>query len=192
MTAIGLQELNQRYVRLTDRSRSQWTFYQYLQGLFKHLFNSHVPNRDRLSEPLQRLAATGGRPRALGDGPHRPNDLHTEHEARRAGPQAPGGRRADPPVPAPEVLRPAPQSGREGPPGHHQVLPGRQPGYRGHAGQAGHPLYPAGGDPARGTRQPGSGAPRDRAPRPAAPPVSPRTRRPPNRRWRSCFTPWPT
>ena len=43
MTAIGLQELNQRYVRLTDRSRSHWTFYQYLQGLFKHLFNSQCP-----------------------------------------------------------------------------------------------------------------------------------------------------
>jgi hypothetical protein len=39
MSSIGLHELNQRYVRLTDRSRSQWTFYQYLQGLFKHLFN---------------------------------------------------------------------------------------------------------------------------------------------------------
>jgi len=43
MSAIGLQELNQRYVRLTDRSRSQWTFYQYLQGLFKHLFNMPCP-----------------------------------------------------------------------------------------------------------------------------------------------------
>jgi hypothetical protein len=43
MSSIGLHELNQRYVRLTDRSRSQWTFYQYLQGLFKHLFNSQCP-----------------------------------------------------------------------------------------------------------------------------------------------------
>jgi hypothetical protein len=43
MNAIGLHELNQRYVRLTDRCRSQWTFYQYLQGLFKHLFNSPCP-----------------------------------------------------------------------------------------------------------------------------------------------------
>jgi hypothetical protein len=43
MSAIGLHELNQRYIRLTDRSRSQWTFYQYLQGLFKHLYNSQCP-----------------------------------------------------------------------------------------------------------------------------------------------------
>jgi hypothetical protein len=37
MVTANLQELNQRYVRLTDRCRSQWTFYQLLQGLFKHL-----------------------------------------------------------------------------------------------------------------------------------------------------------
>ncbi len=43
MSEFGLHELNQRYVRLTDRCRSQWTFYQYLQGLFKHLFNSACP-----------------------------------------------------------------------------------------------------------------------------------------------------
>lgn len=30
-------DLNQRYVRLTDRCRSQWTFYQFLHGVFKHL-----------------------------------------------------------------------------------------------------------------------------------------------------------
>ena len=43
MSEFGLHELNQRYVRLTDSCRSQWTFYQYLQGLFKHLFNSPCP-----------------------------------------------------------------------------------------------------------------------------------------------------
>ncbi len=43
MNEPGLHELNQRYVRLTDRCRSQWTFYQYLQGLFKHLFTSPCP-----------------------------------------------------------------------------------------------------------------------------------------------------
>ncbi len=43
MSSLGLHELNQRYVRLADRCRSQWTFYQYLQGLFKHLFNSSCP-----------------------------------------------------------------------------------------------------------------------------------------------------
>jgi hypothetical protein len=43
MSARGLSEVNQRYARLADRSRSQWTFYQYLQGLFKHLFNTACP-----------------------------------------------------------------------------------------------------------------------------------------------------
>lgn len=37
MERAPLHDLNQRYVRLTDRCRSQWTFYQFLQGLFKHL-----------------------------------------------------------------------------------------------------------------------------------------------------------
>ncbi len=40
---VALHDLNQRYVRLTDRSRSQWTFYQFLQGLFKHLRGSACP-----------------------------------------------------------------------------------------------------------------------------------------------------
>jgi hypothetical protein len=65
MTAIGLQELNQRYVRLTDRSRSQWTFYQYLQGLFKHLFNSHCPieiDFPSLFNDLRQLGAGLGHP----------------------------------------------------------------------------------------------------------------------------------
>ncbi len=43
MSAVTLHELNQRYVRLTDRCRSQWTFYQLLQGLFKHLQESSCP-----------------------------------------------------------------------------------------------------------------------------------------------------
>jgi len=65
MTAIGLQELNQRYVRLTDRSRSQWTFYQYLQGLFKHLFNSQFPieiDFPSLFNDLRQLGAGLGHP----------------------------------------------------------------------------------------------------------------------------------
>jgi len=65
MTAIGLQELNQRYVRLTDRSRSQWTFYQYLQGLFKHLFNSQCPieiDFPSLFNDLRQLGAGLGHP----------------------------------------------------------------------------------------------------------------------------------
>jgi len=43
MTTASLHELNQRYVRLTDRCRSQWTFYQFLQGVFKHLRNEPCP-----------------------------------------------------------------------------------------------------------------------------------------------------
>lgn len=43
MSATPLHELNQRYVRLTDRCRSQWTFYQLLQGLYKHLRDSRCP-----------------------------------------------------------------------------------------------------------------------------------------------------
>jgi hypothetical protein len=65
MSAIGLHELNQRYVRLTDRSRSQWTFYQYLQGLFKHLFNSPCPveiDFPSLFNDLRQLGAELGYP----------------------------------------------------------------------------------------------------------------------------------
>jgi hypothetical protein len=65
MSAIGLHELNQRYIRLTDRSRSQWTFYQYLQGLFKHLFNSQCPieiDFPGLFNELRQLGADLGHP----------------------------------------------------------------------------------------------------------------------------------
>lgn len=43
MSTPVLHELNQHYVRLTDRCRSQWTFYQFLQGLFKHLLDAECP-----------------------------------------------------------------------------------------------------------------------------------------------------
>jgi len=43
MGTTALQALNQRYVRLTDRCRSQWTFYQFLQGAFKHLRDVDCP-----------------------------------------------------------------------------------------------------------------------------------------------------
>ena len=43
MSTATLHELNQRYVRLTDRCRSQWTFYQFLQGVFKHLRGEACP-----------------------------------------------------------------------------------------------------------------------------------------------------
>ncbi len=65
MNSIGLQELNQRYVRLADRCRSQWTFYQYLQGLFKHLFTSSCPieiDFPALFGELRQLGANLGHP----------------------------------------------------------------------------------------------------------------------------------
>lgn len=43
MPATDLHELNQRYVRAADRCRSQWTFYQFLQGVFKHLRATPCP-----------------------------------------------------------------------------------------------------------------------------------------------------
>jgi len=43
MPATDLHELNQRYVRAADRCRSQWTFYQFLQGVFKHLRATACP-----------------------------------------------------------------------------------------------------------------------------------------------------
>ncbi|MBZ5587870.1 MAG: hypothetical protein LAO05_04850 [Acidobacteriia bacterium] len=65
MSAIGLHELNQLYVRLADRCRSQWTFYQYLQGLFKHLFNSSCPieiDFPALFSELRQLGSSLGHP----------------------------------------------------------------------------------------------------------------------------------
>lgn len=41
MSVASFAELNQRYIKLADRCRAQWTFYQLLQGLHKHL--QHVP-----------------------------------------------------------------------------------------------------------------------------------------------------
>lgn len=43
MTAIALHELNQLHVRISDRARSQWTFYQFLQAVFKHLAGTECP-----------------------------------------------------------------------------------------------------------------------------------------------------
>jgi len=43
MSTADLHSLNQRYIRLTDRCRSQWTFYQLLQGAFKHLRDVPCP-----------------------------------------------------------------------------------------------------------------------------------------------------
>ena len=43
MAAIALHELNQLHVRVSDRARSQWTFYQFLQAVFKHLAGTTCP-----------------------------------------------------------------------------------------------------------------------------------------------------
>lgn len=43
MAAIALRELNQLHVRVSDRARSQWTFYQFLQAVFKHLVGQPCP-----------------------------------------------------------------------------------------------------------------------------------------------------
>lgn len=67
MTAHDLHALNQRYVRLTDRCRSQWTFYQLLQGLFKHLRDEPCPvelDFPTLFNELRVLAASIGLPEA--------------------------------------------------------------------------------------------------------------------------------
>ncbi len=67
MATNDLHALNQRYVRLTDRCRSQWTFYQLLQGLFKHLFDQPCPielDFPSLFNELRELAASIGLPEA--------------------------------------------------------------------------------------------------------------------------------
>ena len=65
MSVTTLHELNQRYVRLTDRCRSQWTFYQFLQGVFKHLRDEACPitlDFPALFNELRELGAGLGHP----------------------------------------------------------------------------------------------------------------------------------
>ncbi|MGE5236692.1 MAG: hypothetical protein ACM3O7_10110 [Acidobacteriota bacterium] len=59
MSAVSLHELNQRYVRLSDRCRSQWTFYQLLQGLFKHLRGLESPAQIDFTSLFSRLREIG-------------------------------------------------------------------------------------------------------------------------------------
>jgi hypothetical protein len=59
MSAVPLHELNQRYVRLSDRCRSQWTFYQLLQGLFKHLRGLESPVQIDFTSIFSRLRDIG-------------------------------------------------------------------------------------------------------------------------------------
>lgn len=62
MTVATVAELNQRYIKLADRCRGQWTFYQLLQGLHKHLQHEPPPPElefrstfDRLKEVAEEL-----------------------------------------------------------------------------------------------------------------------------------------
>jgi hypothetical protein len=55
MSVADLHEPNQRYVRLSDRARSQWTFYQFLQAVFKHLAGRECPAEYDFQELFARL-----------------------------------------------------------------------------------------------------------------------------------------
>ncbi|MGC8916967.1 MAG: hypothetical protein ACP5NF_08320 [Thermoanaerobaculum sp.] len=55
MGTATLAELNQRYIKLADRCRAQWTFYQLLQGLHKHLKHDNPPPTLDFRETFERL-----------------------------------------------------------------------------------------------------------------------------------------
>lgn len=55
MSSSDTHDLNQRYIRLTDRCRSQWTFYQFLHGVFKHLRGEPCPLEIDYQELFGRL-----------------------------------------------------------------------------------------------------------------------------------------
>ncbi|MGQ9496476.1 MAG: hypothetical protein ACUVRY_09545 [Thermoanaerobaculaceae bacterium] len=60
MVNVGtVVELNQRYVKLADRCRAQWTFYQLLQGLHKHLHYEPAPPELDFRETFDRLKELG-------------------------------------------------------------------------------------------------------------------------------------
>lgn len=60
MMSVGtVVELNQRYVRLADRCRALWTFYQFLQGLHKHLQYEPAPPEVDFHETFHRLKELG-------------------------------------------------------------------------------------------------------------------------------------
>lgn len=55
MSVASFAELNQRYIKLADRCRAQWTFYQLLQGLHKHLKHDLSPPELEFRDTFNRL-----------------------------------------------------------------------------------------------------------------------------------------
>ncbi|MFN3412628.1 MAG: hypothetical protein ACK42L_01005 [Thermoanaerobaculum sp.] len=55
MSVASFTELNQRYIKLADRCRAQWTFYQLLQGLHKHLKHDVPPPELEFRDTFDRL-----------------------------------------------------------------------------------------------------------------------------------------
>lgn len=55
MSVASFAELNQRYIRLADRCRAQWTFYQLLHGLHKHLKHDSPPPELDFRDTFDRL-----------------------------------------------------------------------------------------------------------------------------------------
>lgn len=59
MSVATVAQANQRYVKLADRCRAQWTFYQLLQGLYQHLHHQAPPPELDFRETFDRLKALG-------------------------------------------------------------------------------------------------------------------------------------
>lgn len=55
VSVASFAELNQRYIKLADRCRAQWTFYQLLQGLHRHLKHDLSPPELEFRETFDRL-----------------------------------------------------------------------------------------------------------------------------------------
>lgn len=55
MSVASFAELNQRYIKLADRCRAQWTFYQLLHGLHKHLKHDPPPPELDFRDTFDRL-----------------------------------------------------------------------------------------------------------------------------------------
>ncbi len=59
MATVELHDLHQRYVQLSDRGRSQWTFYQFLQAICKHLLDRPCPIEFDFQGLFERLRTIG-------------------------------------------------------------------------------------------------------------------------------------
>lgn len=59
MTVASVAQLNQRYIKVADRCRALWTFYQLLQGLHKHLHHPEPPPELDFRETFDRLKELG-------------------------------------------------------------------------------------------------------------------------------------